>query len=109
MYTRLNDAITSAIENAMNDSGCDFANWWKDNFETDVYFETEEDFKDLSDTELEIAKYDWIAGRLDGFVSEVCNLLGVEYTYSKYNGIILEEIHDIVKDMLFNRISAIKR
>lgn len=111
MYTRLNNAITNAIENAMNNSACDFTNWWKDNFETDVYFEIEEDLKDLSDTDLEIAKYDWIAGRLDGFVSEVCNLLGIEMynTHSKYNEIILEEIHDLVKDMLFNRISAIKR
>lgn len=58
MFTRLNETITNAIENAMNNSVCDFNNWWKDDFETDVYFETEEDYKNLSDTDLEIAKYD---------------------------------------------------
>lgn len=111
MFTRLNETITNAIENAMNNSVCDFNNWWKDDFETDVYFETEEDYKNLSDTDLEIAKYDWISWYLDGFVSEVCNLLGIEMynTHSGYNEIILEEIHEIVKDMLFNRISTMKR
>ena len=110
MFTRLNNTITNAIENAMNNSVCDFNNWWKDDFETDVYFETEEDFKNLSDTDLEIAKYDFVSWCLDGFVSEVCNLLGIEMynTHSEYHEIILEEVHDIVKDMLFNRISTMK-
>ena len=106
MYTRLNNTITNAIKNVMSNSVCDFDNWWKDDFETEVYFETEEDLKKLSDTDLEIAKYDWIAGRLDSFVSETCNILGIEIcnTHSKYNEILLEEIHDIVKDMLFAKL-----
>ena len=110
MFTRLNNTITNAIENVMDNSVCDFNNWWKDEFETEVYFETEEDLKKLSDTDLEIAKYDWIACRLDGFVSEVCNLLGIEMynTHSKYHEIILEEIYEIVKDMLFNKINTMK-
>ena len=111
MYTRLNNTITNTIKNVMNNLVCDFDNWWKDDFETEVYFETIEDFKNLYDTDLEIAKYDWISCYLDGFVSEVCNLLGIEMynTHSQYNEIMLEEIHDIVKEVLFNRISTIKR
>ena len=111
MYTRLNNTITNAINDVMNNSVCDFDNWWKDDFETEIYFETTEDFKNLCDTDLEIAKYDWIAWCLDGFVSEVCNLLGIEMynTRSQYNEIILEEIHDIVKKILFKRISNMKR
>lgn len=35
MYTRLNDTITNAIKNVMNNSVCDFDNWWKDDFETE--------------------------------------------------------------------------
>ena len=106
MFTRLNTTIKNAIENTMCDSRCDFNTWWKDDFETEVCFKTEEDLKKLSDTDLEIAKYDWIAGRLDSFVSETCNLLGIEIynTHSKYNEILLEEIHDIVKDMLFKKL-----
>lgn len=111
MYTRLNNIITNAINDVMNNSACDFDNWWKDDFETEVYFETAEDFKDLCDTDLEIAKYDWISWCLDRFVLEVCDLLGIEMynIHSKYNEIILEEIHDIVKEMLFNRISAMNQ
>lgn len=30
MFTRLNNTITNAIENAMNNSVCDFNNWWKE-------------------------------------------------------------------------------
>lgn len=92
MFTRLNATIKNAIENTMCDSRCDFDNWWKDDFKTEVYFKTEENLKKLSDTDLEIAKYDWIAGRLDGFVSETCNLLEIEMynAHSKYNEILLE-------------------
>lgn len=110
MYTRLNNTITNAIKDVMSNSVCDFDNWWKDDFETEVYFETAEDFKNLSDTDLEIAKYDWISWCLDGFVSEVCNLLGIKMynTHSKYNEIILKEIHDIVKNTLFDRIGTMK-
>lgn len=52
MYTRLNNTITNAIKDVMSNSVCDFDNWWKDDFETEVYFETAEDFKNLSDTDL---------------------------------------------------------
>ena len=45
---------------------------------------------------------------LDGFVSETCNRLGIECedTHSRHNEAMLEEIHDIVKDVLFEKISA---
>ena len=107
MFSRLNKTIIDAIESVMNDSVCNFSEWWKDDFETEIYFEDENDLKNLSDTDLEIAKYDWIAWCLDGFVSEVCNILGIEMfnTHSRYNEILLEEIHDIVKDELFKRIT----
>lgn len=108
MYTRLNNTITNAINDVINHSTYDFDNWWKDDFETEIYFETAEDFKNLCNTDLEIAKYDWISCCLNEFISKVCNLLGIETcnTHSQYNEIILEEIHDIVKDALFNRIST---
>ena len=107
MFSRLNKTIIDAIESVMNDSVCNFGEWWKDDFETEIYFEDENDLKNLSDTDLEIAKYDWIAWCLDGFVSEVCNILGIEMfnTHSRYNEILLEEIHDIVKDELFKKIT----
>lgn len=50
----------------------------------------------------------WITWVLDGFVSETCNRLGIECedTHSRHNEAMLEEIHDIVKDVLFEKISA---
>ena len=106
--SRTDNIIRDAAKNVMNSSVCDFENQWKDEFETEVYFETKEDLENLSDSDLEIAKYDWIAWALDGFVSETCDRLGIECedTRSRYNEAMLEEIHDIVKDMLFEKISA---
>lgn len=104
----IDNIIRDAVRDVINSSACDFKNWWKDEFETEVYFETKEDLENLSDSDLEIAKCDWIAWVLDGFVSETCNRLGIECegTHSRHNEAMLEEIHDIVKDVLFERISA---
>lgn len=104
----IDNIIRDAVRDVINSSACDFKNWWKDEFETEVYFETKEDLENLSDSDLEIAKCDWIAWVLDGFVSETCNHLGIECedTHSRHNEAMLEEIHDIVKDVLFEKISA---
>lgn len=106
--SRTDNIIRDAAKDVMNSSVCDFENWWKDEFETEVYFETKEDLENLSDSDLEIAKYDWIAWCLDGFVSETCNRLGIECedTHSRLNEAMLERIQDIVKDALFEKISA---
>lgn len=106
--SRTDNIIRDAVRDVINSSACDFKNWWKDEFETEVYFETKEDLEKLSDNDLEIAKCDWIAWVLDGFVSETCNRLGIECedTHSRYNEAMLEEIHDIVKDVLFEKIST---
>ena len=55
MFSRLNKTIIDAIESVMNDSVCNFGEWWKDDFETEIYFEDKNDLKNLSDTDLEIA------------------------------------------------------
>lgn len=106
--SRIDDIIRDAVRDVINSSACDFKNWWKDEFETEVYFETKEDLEKLSDNDLEIAKCDWITWVLDGFVSETCNRLGIECedTHSRHNEAMMEEIHDIVKDVLFEKISA---
>ena len=66
--SRTDNIIRNAAKDVMNSSVCDFENWWKDEFETEVYFETKDDLENLSDSDLEIAKYDWIAWVLYGFV-----------------------------------------
>lgn len=106
--SRIDDIIRDAVRDVINSSACDFKNWWKDEFETEVYFETKEDLENLSDSDLEIAKCDWIAWVLDGFMSETCNRLGIECanTHSRHNEAMLEEIHDVVKDVLFEKIST---
>lgn len=106
--SKIDNIIRDAVRDVINSSACDFKNWWKDEFETEVYFETKEDLENLSDSDLEIAKCDWIAWVLDEFVSETCNRLGFECTdtHSRYNEVMLEEIHDIVKNILFEKIST---
>lgn len=103
--SRIDDIIRDAVRDVINSSACDFKNWWKDEFETEFYFETKEDLEKLSDNDLEIAKCDWITWVLDGFVSETCNRLGIECedTHSRHNEAMLEEIHDIVKDVLLRK------
>ena len=51
--SRIDDIIRDAVRDVINSSACDFKNWWKDEFETEVYFETKEDLEKLSDNDLE--------------------------------------------------------
>lgn len=100
--------IENAIMNVIENSIYDFDKWYTDDFETEVYFEN---IGELNDTDLEIVKNDWIAWCLDGYVSEVCNTLGIEMynVTSKYNEMLIEEIHDLVKEKLYNRICLTER
>lgn len=43
--SRIDDIIRDAVRDVINSSACDFKNWWKDEFETEVYFETKEDLE----------------------------------------------------------------
>ena len=36
MFSRLNKTIINAIDSVMNDSVCNFSEWWKDDFETEI-------------------------------------------------------------------------
>ena len=36
MFSRLNKTIIDVIESVMNDSVCNFSEWWKDDFETEI-------------------------------------------------------------------------
>ena len=105
MFKRLEDTILKAIDKVFKESICVFENWWKDDYETEIYIETEEELKNLSEDELEIAKSDWIQWIADGFTVETCEVLGINTECSnKYNQALIEEIYEIVKEQLWKEL-----
>lgn len=107
MFKRLNETIIKAIHKVFDESICDFSKWWQDDFETDYGFDTEEELKTFSEEDLECVKFDWIAWVLDGFVYATLEELGINDEVKTNNQIVLiEEIHDIVKEELRKKIDA---
>lgn len=106
MFKRLEDTILKAIDKVFKESVCVFEDWWKDDFETEIYIEDAEDLKELSADELEIAKSDWIQWIADGFTSATCEELGID-TMVKTNNqeVLIEEIYEIVKEQLWKEIN----
>lgn len=107
MFKRLDKAIVDAIKEVIEEHDYMFDKWWTDIFDTEVFYDTEEEFKNLSDTDLEIVKFDWIAEHINTFELAIYNAIYIKpyNTLSKYHTIILEELHEIIKDMLFKRLS----
>lgn len=106
MFTEIEKIINNTINRALEESVCDFKNWWKDDFETDVYFVTEEEFKALDEDDLETAKADWIYWVVDGFTVSVCVELGINTDGNTYsNGRLVEEIWEIIREKLREAIS----
>ena len=104
---RLESIIINAIHKVFNESVCDFSKWWQDEFETDYGFDTEEELKGFPEDTLECVKYDWIAWTLDGFVTHTLLELGInEDIKTKSQTVLIEVIHDIVKDELMKKIEA---
>lgn len=105
MFKRLNETITKTIDNVFRESVCDFSKWWQDDFETEYGFNSEEELRKFSDTDLECVMFDWIYWVLDGFVCSVLKELGFsEDIETRSQEIITEEIHDIVKDKLWRQL-----
>ena len=105
MFDRLNKTIINAIHKVFDESICDFSKWWLDDFETDYGFHTEDELKAFSENDLECIKSDWIAWVLDGFVYNTMFELGISIDAKTNSHVVLiEEIHDIVKDELAKRL-----
>lgn len=106
--SRYENIINNAIKTVMENSVCEFDKWFMDDFETDVYFESETDLKELSDDDYGYAQSDWVAWVINGFVARTCEELGIncEYTDETINKQrLIEEIYEDVKDELFKRTS----
>ena len=104
---RLNETIIKAIHKVFDESICDFSKWWMDDFETDYGFDTEEELKAFPENDLECVKFDWIACVLDGFVYNTLLELGIsDVAKTNSQTILIEEIHDIVKDELMKKLEA---
>lgn len=106
--SRYENIINNAIKTVMDNVICEFDKWFMDDFETDISFENEMDFNELSDDDYEIAQFDWIAWVINGFVTRTCEELGIdcEYTDTTTNKQrMIEEIYEDVKDELFKRTS----
>lgn len=105
MLKRLNDTIIKAIHKVFDESVCDFSKWWQDDFETDYGFDTEEELKAFPKDDLECVKCDWIAWVLDGFVYQTLFELGIrDEVKTNSQTVLIEEIHDIVKEELRKKI-----
>lgn len=107
MYREIERIFNKAIDRVMEESVCDFSNWWKDDFETDIYFETEEDLKSLSPNDLDIAQADWVYWVIDGFIYSICEELGISTKYNNTDSHdkLLECIWEITRDRLMEAIA----
>ena len=107
MFKRLNETIINAIHKVFDESVCDFSKWWQDDFETDYGYDTEEELKEFPDNDLECVIFDWIAWVLDGFVYHTLEELGIsDDVKTNSHTVLIEEIHDIVKDELWKKIKS---
>lgn len=107
MFNRLNQTILNAIHSSFEKSSCDFSKWWKDYFETDYWFDTEDELKFFPEGDLECVKCDWVAWAADGFTYMTLGALGIDNEVStEYNTILIEEIYDIVKEELLKKLEA---
>ena len=107
MFKRLNETIIKAIHKVFDESVCDFSKWWSDDFETDYGFDTEEELKAFPKDDLECVKFDWIAWVLDGFVYQTLFELGIrDEVKTNSQTVLIEEIHDIVKEELLKKIET---
>lgn len=106
MFTRLNETIINAIQKVIDASVYDFSRWWQDDFPTEYGYDTEEELRGFNENEINAVKYDWIYWVIDGFVYAACDELGIRTDTGETDShdIIIQEIYDIVKDKLFEKI-----
>lgn len=106
LYKGEKKAVCASIEKVIAEtpSNC-FDKWWMDVFDTEVYCNTEEDFASLSETDLDIMMNDWLCAVLGDFSGQVLRDLGIECCgSSRSNSRLVEEICDLTKEALRNRI-----
>lgn len=98
--------ILDAINDVIDNSICDFKHWYKYDFETEISIEKEEDLTsgEFTETDIDCSIFDYIYFIIDGFVSNVCEKLGVSTTLDE-NEKQLEIIYDLTKDELRKQFS----
>lgn len=106
MFERLNETILNVVNNEINNSVCDFENWYLDDFETEYEFEDKDDLERYSPEDIENIKSDWIDWVSGGFVIDVLSELGIQCCgETDSNSILIGEIRKIVNMELRKRLS----
>lgn len=100
----LENLVKKAIKKVINESVCDFKKWYQYDFETEIGIEYEEDLTSGEYTmeDIEDSQNDFIYSVIDGFVAEVCDILGIdtEIGNSKYHDELLEVVYEMTKEEL---------
>lgn len=108
MFEPIKKIVCASIDKVIIETPSNyFDKWWMDVFHTEVYCNTEEDFASLSETDLDIMMNDWLCAVLGDFSGQVLRDLGIECCGSSHsNSRLVEEICDLTKEALRNRISG---
>ena len=91
--------IEMAVEKVIKESGYDFENWWREEFESEIRIASREEYDNLSAEAFEIAKLDWASYVCERFVIAACEELGIDYNSENES---VEELVEIVKYQLAN-------
>ena len=100
-FKRIYDKIMKVVEEVLEDFDIDYKNWWKYDFETEIFVSNKEELKDLSNNDLEILKMDWICSIINNLVSNVCEKLSIDISN---DSILLEDIYEVVRSKLLLEI-----
>lgn len=105
--SRLEQTILNGIENAISEHEEMFKEWWNDDFPCDLYYENEEELDNFDNDEYDTVVSDWVQEYITSMMDVVCNVLGIDLynIESTYHQIIVEEIYEIVKDKMRERIA----
>lgn len=108
MYEPIKKIVCASIDRVISETAPDyFDKWWMDVFETEIYCNSEKDFAALSAEDLDTLKNDWLFAVLDDFSGQVLRDLGIDCSgSSQSNSRMVEEICDLTKEALRNRISG---
>lgn len=108
MFEPIKKIVCASIERVIAETPSNyFDKWWMDVFHTDVYCNTEEDFASLSETDLDTMQNDWLCAVLGDFSGQVLRDLGIDCSgCSRSNSRMVEEICDLTKEALRNRING---
>ena len=108
MENIIKNATQTVIKNAVFQ---DWKHWYNEDFESDIYIDEEMIANgELTEDDIEMSQSDFIQFVIDGYMANVCELIGIDndtcLNHYKFHEEFLEEIYEIVKEelrMQFNK------